>query len=692
MNTVRVPRSTPTANCDDWTIWAWKHGSPLTKLQRAASDTMHVVSRVDVHTRLESNPVSQRRETAHQCLTPIDSYSRSMGGSALASIRRPWAIALCLLVLFAFPLFAAAETLRKVYLKGTDSELDVITIKGLAPGPTLLILGGIQGDEPGGYLAADLYADMTLKKGNLIVLPRANFLSIVENRRGVEGDMNRKFAGKTKALDHDLAIVSIIKSLMKQSDFFLNLHDGSGFYASRWESPNRNPLRYGQSIIIDAEQFIGQDGKAIQMGDMVRRVLERVNAQIREAEHQFHLNNHRTLQEDTKHREQRLSATFHAVTKVGIPAFGIETSKNIADYRLRVRYQTMVVNAFLEEFGIVPDNPRMYLETPQLKYLIVSISGHTPIVVSGRDRIKVQKGDNIKIVHIESNYSRGLTARVRGAARRLNDIGKEISINQNSLIEVRKDRFLIAEIPVDLIQGRSQATPGLHFEPRIRYFCVRVNNRTMLIEPGEELRVIRGDTLTILDPVTNMDPEDEKTVRIDLRGFQASSSPYPIEDRGHHINTSTDLQGTYATKRDSLSVYSLQAKRDNRTFDESFIVVEEPRMEYVVLRDGQSRDFIVRPDDRVELPGKAVVKIMDIRTNIELPVALFVTMAGKKLRWHQTGCAGIDASKLTERDTPLDITFGGRTIGRIWLKRGKDFRLTSNGNGFSAPILPVGYQ
>ncbi len=605
---------------------------------------------------------------------------------------RSWAIAVYLFALLALPSFTGAETSHKVYFKGTDSELDVITIKGLAPGPTLFILGGIQGDEPGGYLAADLYADLTLKKGNLIVVPRANFLSIVENSRGVEGDMNRKFAGKTKASDRDLAIVSIIKSLMKKSDFFLNLHDGSGFYSFQWESPNRNPMRYGQSIIIDAEQFIGQDGKAIQMGSMVRRVLERVNPQIPNAGHRFQINNHKTLREDTKHREQRLSATFHAVTTVGIPAFGIETSKSIADYRLRVRHQTMVVNAFLEEFGITPDNPRIYLDTPQLKYVIVSINGRTPIVVTGKDRVTVQKGDNLRIVHIESNYSRGLTARIKGAARRLNDIGKEIAIKKDSIIEIRKDRFLIAQIPVDLIEGRSKVAAGLHFEPRIRFFCVRVNDRTMLIEPGEELRVIRGDTLTILDPLTNMAPEDEKTIRMDLRGFQASESPYPVEDRGHHINTSKDLREKYAAKRGSVSVFSLQAKLDNRAFDECFVVVEEPRMHYVVLSDAQSRSFVVHPGDRVELPAQAVVKIMDIRTNIELPAALFITMSGKTLRWDQAGSAAIDASKLTEIDTPLDITREGTRLGRIWLKRGKDFRLTSKRNGLRVPFVPTNYR
>jgi len=584
-----------------------------------------------------------------------------------------------------------AETVHKVYFKGADHQLDVFTIKGSNPGPTLLLLGGIQGDEPGGYLAADLYADLSLKKGNLIVVPRANFPSIVENSRGVQGDMNRKFAGPAKDSDGDLAVVGIIKDLMRKSDFFLNLHDGSGFYSAKWESPMRNPMRFGQSIIIDAEKFTKPDGTGIEMGKLVRRVLERVNPQVSVAEHQFRLNNHRTLRDDSKHKEQRLSATYHALTQVGIPAFGIETSKAVADYRLRVRYQTMVINAFLEEFGIVPDTPRIYLENPYLKYLIVGINDRSPVVVNGRDVLKVNKGDHVRIVHIESNYSRGLSARVKGPGRRLNDLNFDVPITKDSSIEVRKDRFLMAAIPVEIMRGRSLKSGGIHFEPRVQYFCIRVNDKTFMVEPGEELPVMRGDVITILDPKTNLDKGEEKAIRVDLRGFQAVSSPYPTEDRGHHIDTASDLQEKFGTKRGAVSVFALQAKVNNKVFGESSIVVAEPILEYVILRESQGGTFVAYPGDKLELPPNIVVKIMDVKTNIPGSSPLFLTMSGKTVRWQQVGSAGIDASKLSDTEIPLDITRSGRSLGRIWIKQGKSFRLSSGGNGSHPPLFPVRY-
>ncbi|MCA1961383.1 MAG: M14/M99 family metallopeptidase [Desulfomonile sp.] len=589
--------------------------------------------------------------------------------------------------------FAYAETVHQVYLKGTDSQLDVYFIKGRLPGPTLMIVGGIQGDEPGGYLAADLYADIALKRGNMIVVPRANFSSIVSDARGLQGDMNRKFAGRVADPDRDAKVVEILKDLMKQSDFFLNLHDGSGYYHPVWESPLRNPMRYGQSIIADAESHTRGDGKVIDLGNAARRVIERVNAQIEDVGHLFRFNNHDTLAENTRHKEQRLSATFYALTQIGIPAFGIETSKDIPDYRVRVRYQTMVVNAFLEEFGIVLENPKLCLDNPALRYLIVSVNGATPIVVSGQDVLKVQKGDRIRIVHIDSNYSRGLTAQIKGTKSLVNYLDREIVVNSDMVIQVRKDRFLIAQIPVELIpESRRHETVGVHFEPRVEYFCVRVNDTTYAVKPDEEITVTRGDTLVVTDPKTTLSKSDEKAMRIDLRGFQSESSGYPIEDRGHVIDTDKNLQPKYGHARGDAVVYPLQAKLHKKILGQCRIAVTNPRLDYLVLRGANGAGFIVQPGDMLEVPSEEVIRIMDIRTNLPESAPLFITMSGSTIRWKRNGSAGIDASKLPERETPLDVTRNGRSFGRIWVKQGNELRVTSASGRERAAVVPVRYQ
>jgi hypothetical protein len=607
----------------------------------------------------------------------------------LTSITAAFLILCHILILASLPV--CAETVHKVYFKGDDSHLDVYFIKGANPGPTLLLMGGIQGDEPGGYLAADLYADAALKKGNLIVVPRANFLSIVQNSRGLHGDMNRKFALAPNPTDREMMLVGIIKDLMKKSDFFLNLHDGSGYYAPVWESSMRNPLRFGQSIIADAAEHVKPDGQVLRMENIVGNVLKKVNDQVTDPAHRFCFNNHMTLSENSRHKEQRFSATFHALTKVGIPAFGIETSKNIENYRLRVRYQTMVINAFLEEVGIELETPKIYLETPDLRFLVISVNNRTPIVVKGKDVLKVEQGDVVRIVHVEANYPRGLTARFKGQTSRMDDVGQRVKITGNTVIEVRKDRFLMAGIPVEISQSRARAVQRKDVQPRVNYFCVRVNDKAVVVETGERLTVMKGDLITIMEPGTNLDPDDQHAMKVDLRGFRSDSASDPDDDRGHCIDTSLDLQEKFGRVDGGARLFPLQAKLHNEIVGESFIAVTEPKLEYLVLKRSEGLPFVAYAGDRLELPGSGMVTIVDMKTNAPETAPLVIKMAGRTFTWGQAGLAAIDSSRLAEAEIPLDITRNGRSIGKIWLKRGVAFRLTGGAPQPSLPVLKVRY-
>lgn len=49
----------------------------------------------------------------------------------------------------------AQKKVHTVFFEGTDHELHVYNIYGEIPGKTLLLIGGIQGDEPGGFLSVD---------------------------------------------------------------------------------------------------------------------------------------------------------------------------------------------------------------------------------------------------------------------------------------------------------------------------------------------------------------------------------------------------------------------------------------------------------------------------------------------------------------------------------------------------------
>ncbi|MCK5227051.1 MAG: succinylglutamate desuccinylase/aspartoacylase family protein, partial [Desulfobulbaceae bacterium] len=281
----------------------------------------------------------------------------------------------------AFTHTAFAQIRHEVFLPNTDHELHVYRIFGDIPGKTVMIIGGIQGDEPGSYLTADLYADINLKKGNLIVVPRANFYSILLNRReGLTGDMNRKFDTEEKRKNNfEEEVVTVLKHLIAESDCLLNLHEGSGYYNPVWVSAIENPKRYGQSIIFDAKTYkVPGENRTIHLGDIARKVVDKVNPQIDNKRHRFRVSDHDTLSSKSIHKEQRKSATYYALTTAHIPAFGVETSKSIKSLKTKIRLHKLVINTMMEEFGIVLDPPGFIVSPPKLDYLLVTINNGHP--------------------------------------------------------------------------------------------------------------------------------------------------------------------------------------------------------------------------------------------------------------------------------------------------------------------------
>ena len=82
----------------------------------------------------------------------------------------------------------------------------------------LLIIGGIHGDEPGGYFGTALFVKhYKIKKGSVTVIPNLNFNSILRNQRGVYGDMNRKF-GEIKKSDKDYNNITNVKNIILEKD------------------------------------------------------------------------------------------------------------------------------------------------------------------------------------------------------------------------------------------------------------------------------------------------------------------------------------------------------------------------------------------------------------------------------------------------------------------------------------------
>lgn len=219
---------------------------------------------------------------------------------------------------------------------------------GSGTGPTVLVVGGIQGDEPGGFSAASLLAThYTVTSGKVWVVPNLNFPSIILRSRGPKGDMNRKFASLDPA-DPEYTTVKRIQDIILNPDvdLILNLHDGSGFYRPKTESPQRNPNRWGQSVIIDQETLEGAS-RFSQLEVMAAKAVRETNDALVKPDHSYHLKNTHTARGD---REMEKTLTWFAY-KHKKPAFGIEASKDFTT-EFRAYYHLRVVESFLRQAGV----------------------------------------------------------------------------------------------------------------------------------------------------------------------------------------------------------------------------------------------------------------------------------------------------------------------------------------------------
>ena len=447
---------------------------------------------------------------------------------------------LVLMCLSIISLSCWAKTEHLIHFANTDHELHVYKIYGQQPGNTILIIGGMH-NEPGGYVTADLFADVKLKKGNLIVVPRANMPAIVTNKRGINGDMNRTFKDKARHEHQHIYeddIVAILKELIKESDVLLNLHDGYGFYRPTWQNDQENPKRWGQAIITDRDEFISEKtGKVLKLAERAKKVVDKVNQMVENPQHIFHYKNTKTKDPSSIHKEQRQSATFYALYQQGIESYGIETSKNIRSLDLKVTYQTMIVNAFLDEYDIQIDSQVAQLPQPKLSYLLISRNGQRPQGYKNGEVLNINQGDTIRIEAAFTNYQRGVVVDIENH-NGLNDIDKPITITQSTAVRVFKDQYLAGQLyinanPSDSLTTVQHSAVEVVKPTEPAHLVVEVNGQIKKLQHGDAISLTSHDTLKLVSyqaQIAQLQPS-----QINFIGFVGNNKTNDGEDRGYEI-------------------------------------------------------------------------------------------------------------------------------------------------------------
>ena len=236
--------------------------------------------------------------------------------------------------------------------------------KGQQNDNTLLLVGGIQGDEPGAFMAASLITThYNITKGSVWVIPNLNFYSIIKRSRGPYGDMNRKFAALSPK-DPDYDAIQRIKSYIKRDEvkLILNLHDGSGFYRKKHIDNLYSPRRWGQSSIIDQTTLpIEKYGNLFEISS---KICAGINKHLIRDRDIYDVKNTHTRMGD---KEMEKTLTYFAINS-GKAAFGNETSKQLPLHE-RVYYHLRAIEEYMKIMGI--EFERTFELTPNLVYNVI---------------------------------------------------------------------------------------------------------------------------------------------------------------------------------------------------------------------------------------------------------------------------------------------------------------------------------
>ncbi len=221
---------------------------------------------------------------------------------------------------------ARAETMTAGSLRaGTRYQTPYFLKVGAQSGPTIVVIGGLHGDEKAGYLAARQLQKWSVTRGKLVLLPDANRIAIEANQRFVGRNMNRLFPGQKNG-DAMQQLAFEIWDLIKSSkpDLVLTLHESRGFHAD-------DKTRYGQTFTYDFPE----------LAPRFERVAASVNAQITPAKNRF-------LQFVAPFPT---CPTYVSYQWLRVPATSIETARPLP-LPTRIGYQLAALRGFFREFGL----------------------------------------------------------------------------------------------------------------------------------------------------------------------------------------------------------------------------------------------------------------------------------------------------------------------------------------------------
>jgi hypothetical protein len=201
-----------------------------------------------------------------------------------------------------------------------------------APGPVVLVLAGLHGNETAPPHAARALLELALVAGRLVVVPEVNRPALAARGRHTPGarlaDVNRNFPTAARAEPRDELSAAVWGEITQlRPDWVLDLHEGWGYSASS--------RSMGSSVVVAPEP----SGRA---EAMATHVLAAVNGTVDQPNRRF-----------TRIGPGPEGSVARAVAeRLGTPALVHETTWT-EPMPLRIRKQLVMAGAVLERLGLV---------------------------------------------------------------------------------------------------------------------------------------------------------------------------------------------------------------------------------------------------------------------------------------------------------------------------------------------------
>ncbi len=167
----------------------------------------------------------------------------------------------------------------RLLMEGSPQETPIHIFASGREGPIMAVLGGVHGNEPGGWLAAEAVRDsLRPTAGALIVVPRANTLAVQQFVRTTDdlGDLNRLYPGDPAGQPMAQMAYEITETLREfHATQALDLHESWAFYRDRTDTATGTAF-LGQTVSSSTSQGLA-------LGDrIVAEVNQRILAPVEE--------------------------------------------------------------------------------------------------------------------------------------------------------------------------------------------------------------------------------------------------------------------------------------------------------------------------------------------------------------------------------------------------------------------------